>query len=338
MALVLQNGSLLRSGNSLASGADCCCDSRAPYSGCGNLCAFRVQVKEIDSELAACNEELPQGWSATAVVDCEDTRSPATFWVVPWLDAYKAPPGEECESYEGIVDIESNPKYCFDFERAGIAYVIGSFGYTIGGERSFSRAGFTGEFPNSRSFKNFDMAYEIGIYCFENPEREPCSVCGGASTQYPRSYYVAARLSVSVAETRYEGNQFVGSASKRFDGYSGLYANLGANVAFLTQACEDMNSFTRLSEYDCAETAFEGCRGFPDFFPDNPLEITVSVDDGIEVAGQTFSWESVTSDTQGDFEIDFPDDLKSPGGITVYRAAKCCCDAESGYCDENPLP
>lgn len=340
MALVIQNGSLLRAGNALASGSGCCCGNASPYSACGNLCAFRVLVNDIDSEMAACGDELPEGWELQSRVDCDGTRG--SYWAVPWLSATKSASGEECESYEGIIDVEFNPKQCSDFERAGIVFVPNLIGYLIGGSRGFSRSGFTGSFPDARSYKSFSMNYDIGIYCAPSQSTpEPCSVCNGALTSSLNGYYVSAALWISAQETRYEGNQFVGTASKLFVGFMGLYIaseseDLGSE--FVTQTCEQMNSFTRLSQYDCEEIPLEGCRPVYDFFPDSPLEITLSVDDGVSVAGQTFPWDTEVNDEYNDFEFDFPGDLKEPGGITVYRASRCCCGEESGYCDEEPLP
>lgn len=336
MVLVNQGGSLLRTGLALASGSACCCEQKSPYSVCANRCAFRVQVKELDSEMAACAEaspdELPEGWQVLGLGNCENANEFFLGYPAPWIEAEKSGANAECDSYEGIVD----ERYCTDRERAGITNVPGILGYVVGGARTFSRSGYTtADRSGEWSYKTFGVLYDIGIYCSSATAVPSCAVCGGASLADPSAYYIAAYMIASVREDRYFGLSYVGSASIDFTGsIGGWYEAFGA-VPFLTQTCDEMNSFDRLSQYDCYEAPATGCRPVQDFFPPDPLEITLSLDEGVTVGGDTFPW--AFADTQrlyNAFEIDFPDDLKEPGGITIYRAAKCCCSGD--YC--NPLP
>lgn len=331
MALVIQNGSLLRSGGALASGSECCCNaSQSPYAVCGSECAFRARVKDIDSEMAECGGDLPEGWLLDALYECEDISSVETR-LAPWIGAIKGGLGGDCEPYEDIVDAPGNPQVCSDYERAGMVGSPYGPGLITGGERSFARSGFTSADFSDTSYKSFLMNYSIAIFCDDEDEEdvEECLVCNGAQTEPRKAYYLHAVLYIEASGTRYQNSQVTGFSSRTFAGTL-------QRQRILTQSCEEMNDFTRLSQYDCTERPENVCEAVPDLFPPDPLEITVSMENGVTVGGETFPWDTselIVFPDDDDFDFDFTDDMKDPGGITLYRADACCCDI-----DCNPLP
>lgn len=343
MVLVIENGSLLRSGNALASGLNCCCEPPQSYSTCGDICAFRVAVQDIDSEMAACGDGvagvadgLPAGWDVGLLSTCNDVNG---FYVVPTIFAQRQRSGD-CDGYQGIQDGDGFPSsYCRDGEQAGIIYASG---FIVGGERVFERNGWSRYSTENVSLdsvqKVFYLYYQIGIYCAPDVPDRNCSVCGGLTESPARAYYVFARMYAQIDESRFSDGVITGSR-RSFSGRLGYLPGtvLRDSGRFLSQTCDEMNDFTPTPQYDCFGESIGGCRQLFSFYPPDPLEITLSMDEGVTIGDNTYAWEFVEEvNLSEDFEIEFPGDMKEPGGITVYRAAKCCCKPD--YCGEGPLP
>lgn len=346
MALTSKNGSLLRTGESLSSGLGCCCEPLSEYSICGNRCAFRVNINGIDSEMAMCGEpDLPAGWQVT------DKGSSCGTSFPPYLFAARTEYDSELFPYEGIVAqtaFSSRSSFAEDRAKPGELFYSRSnriYLPSTGGNWSFQRSGYTTDLATlteneEYSLKGFYVFCDVGVFCRAKVDEPLCSLCNQLLGLHRKHYAVVAWLSASMYEYRYRGGLFLAASSMSF--YGSLEGGGVFNPQFIygapfaTQSCEEMNSVTRLPQYECYEPVESSCSPAETYYPDNPLEINVSMENGVSVGGTAIPW--TIADTfvyQNDFEISFPNELANPGGITIYRADKCCCDPES-YC--NPLP
>jgi hypothetical protein len=312
---------------------------------------MRVTIDDLDSELAACEEELPEDWILNSRRSCNDGFFGINDY--PALTAVSRATNNPdlCEEYEGIQDSERyGRRGCYDF--VGVGDSGSTFGFfltaPVGGYKIWSRSGLS-ELPDhdngnfDQTFKYFYLNYDIGISCAAEPVGPTCTACGSLSVR-PSAWYAHAFLFLTIQEIRSRNGVNTQYFRQSFRALSGYY-----DLPIAVQTCEQLvNPTPREGIYCAPNERPTGCSPVSEYYPGESVEISVSFDDGVTAGDNTVAWtyqEDSINDSDG-FTVDFPQDMKEPGGITVRLAERCCCysyDEESGqyvsdYCSENPLP
>jgi hypothetical protein len=342
-SITVQSGKVIVRNGAVGTGQACCCETPPPpppgdqpYGGCGTRCFLRVIVDEIDNELATCEDaELPEGWVLESRLGCDDDD------VIPFLRADRFL--DDCD-YQGLLGNANYPMFCGDTVLAGNTLsLFDYFSNPFGGYKSFIRSGYT-VLPNEdntaawvQKFYNYD--FEVALTCFYDLN-ETCDICDSLFPFRPR-WSINARFSLYFNESRFDPSTGLVSFAERSSSRS-IALNDGVNgPPVVTFSCEEIENPTPLSNAYCpGEEPPTGCV-LVGLYPEFPLEITLSLDDGVTVGDVTIPWDT-TADEIDDSQFvpdDFPGDMKEPGGLTVYAADRCCCfdeDGVSDYC--NPLP
>jgi hypothetical protein len=318
----------------------CCCETPPPppdqpYGECGSECALRAVVGDIESEFGACPDtELPAGW----LLDEREGCDPDNAGLVPWLTVF-TDPDAECESYQGLLGNEDYPLVCQDYISSGRTVNVPK---VFGGYRSFFRSGYT-VFPNEDNTaewvqKSYNYEYEIFFSCINDTTRDECEICGGLTVR-PKAWSIHVFFYAAVTETKWDvATQQILYAERVSVRRLGTSPN--DQVIVILASCEDTADLTPRTEFYCPdEERPTGCVSVAELFPPVPVEISLSLHDGVTVNENLFEWTTVEDEVDSEDLEDFPDDIKEPGGITIDLAERCCCfdsELESDYC--NPLP